>query len=507
MASCGRSVKHVTRGEAMHAAIHGLGELSGTLWPYVVTAVDVVIAMGASGHAVLYKRDTRAAIAWVGFIWLVPFLGAILYALLGVNRIGRRARSLRAGPRPLGGSENGERCHRVADVQAELSAGAGHLAALARVIDRVTGRSLLGGNRLLPLQNGDEAYPAMIRAIDQASDSVLLSTYIFDHDRAGRLFLDAFRRATTRGVEVRVIVDDVGARYSLPSIVSALRAAGAQVTRFLPTLLPSAFPFVNLRTHRKILVVDGRVGFTGGINIREGCWLELRPRYPVQDLHFQVEGPVVAHLQQALVEDWAFCTGVLLGGPRWFPPLSPVGEVLARGICDGPDDNFEKLRLTLLAAVTCARCSVLVVTPYFLPDAALITTLNLAAMRGVTVDIVLPQENNLVLVQWASTALLWQLLERGCRVWLSPPPFDHTKLLVVDGAWALVGSSNWDPRSLRLNFEFDLECHDLSLARTLEALGQSRLRQARPVTLADVDGRSLPVRLRDGLARLLSPYL
>jgi cardiolipin synthase len=181
---------------------------------------------------------------------------------------------------------------------------------------------------------------------------------------------------------------------------------------------------------------------------------------------------------------------------------------LARGIADGPDENFERLRMTLLGALSVARSSVFVVTPYFLPDATLINSLNVAAMRGVAVNIVLPEENNLRIVQWASTAQLWQVLERGCRVWLTPPPFDHTKLMIVDGAWVLLGSSNWDPRSLRLNFEFDLECYDRELAESLQQwLHDERLRHARTLTLAEVDGRRFPVKLRDGLVRLLSPYL
>ena len=184
------------------------------------------------------------------------------------------------------------------------------------------------------------------------------------------------------------------------------------------------------------------------MNIREGCLLSLNPSHPVQDLHFRVEGPVVAHLQEALTEDWAFCTGEELHGERWFPPLGPAGSVIARGIVDGPDEDFEKLRLSLLGAVACARCSLLIVTPYFLPDSALITALNVAALRGVEVDIILPQKGNLPVVQWASTAQLWQNVQRGCRVFLSPPPFDHSKLMVVDGAWTLIGSANWDARHL-----------------------------------------------------------
>ena len=216
---------------------------------------------------------------------------------------------------------------------------------------------------------------------------------------------------------------------------------------------------------------------------------------------------LLAQLQQVFVDDWAFATGELLAGDLWFADIEPDGPVLGRGIPDGPDDDFENYRLALFGALGCARSSILVVTPYFLPDAALITSLNVAAMRGVAVDIILPQQNNLALVQWASTAQLWEVLERGCRVWLSPPPFDHSKFMVVDGLWSLVGSANWDPRSLRLNFEFNLECYSRELAASLADLARSKLQHSRPVTLADLDGRSLPVRLRDGVARLLSPYL
>ncbi len=487
--------------------LHGAWDHWARGWPYLLTALDVCIALAASGHAVLYKRDSRSAVAWVGLIWLVPFLGALLYVMLGVNRICRRARSLRTGHPHLKPPPSLFECA-ASEIPQVLGPDAAHLTAVAKVVAAATGRPLLRGNRITPLHNGDEAYPAMIRAIDEAHDSVLLSTYIFDNDRAGALFVEAFRRAAARRVEVRVLIDDLGARYSWPSVIGGLRGAGARVGRFMPKLIPTRFRYANLRNHRKIMVVDGRVGFTGGMNIREGCLLKLDPRQPVRDLHFRVEGPAVAHLQEVLADDWAFTTGEVLQGERWFPRLDLRGGALARGIADGPDEDFERLRLTLLGAVTSARSSVIVVTPYFLPDAALITTLNVAAMRGVAVDILLPAENNLRVVQWASTAQLWQVLERGCRVWLTPPPFDHTKLMVVDEAWVLFGSSNWDPRSLRLNFEFDLECYDPGLGESLQRwVRDERLRDARSVTLAKVDGRSLPVKLRDGLARLLSPYL
>ena len=475
-------------------------------WPYVVTVLNVVLSMIASGHAVLSKRDTRAAIGWVGVIWLAPILGVLLYFWLGINRIERRARSLRADcPRPGSPLRGDEHQVDLPDQAHPLSGTA--LEPLTRLVRDVTRRPLLQGNRVTPLVNGDHAYPAMLDAIEAATRSVTLSTYIFAHDGAGRRFLDALRRAVDRQVEVRVLIDDVGARYSLRPMPRVLRKAGIPCAQFLPTLIPWRVQYSNLRNHRKILVVDGRIGFTGGINIHDQNCLERHPRHPVQDLHFRVTGLVVAQFQEAFADDWAFCTGELLQGELWFSAVKPDGPVLARGIPDGPDDDFETLRLTLLGAIACARSSILVVTPFFLPDASLIAALNVAALRGVQVDIVLPAENELKLVQWASMALLWQILERGCRVWLSPPPFDHTKLLLVDGLWSLLGSANWDPRSLRLNFEFNVECYDRELATLLTDLTRSKIEQSRLLSTTEMDGRSLPVRLRDGVARLFSPYL
>jgi cardiolipin synthase len=276
---------------------------------------------------------------------------------------------------------------------------------------------------------------------------------------------------------------------------------------FLPRLSPVWLPFVNLRNHRKILVVDGRVGFTGGMNIRDTFMARDEGPTPSVDLHARVEGPVVAHLQSAFAEDWLFTTREDLDGPAFFPPAVAAGPVLCRGIPDGPDEDFETIRWVLLGVLAAARTRVRIVTPYFLPDPPLITALNVAAMRGVEVDVVLPARGNLPVVQWAQNAQLWQVLDRGCRVWLSPPPFDHTKAMTVDGVWSLLGSANWNPRSLRLNFELDVEAWDPAATAALDALVDARLARARQVTLREMDERHLLLRLRDGVARLLSPYL
>lgn len=474
-------------------------------WLYLVVALHCVSACAASGHAVLTKRDVRAALGWVGVSWLAPLLGVALYFWLGINRIERRARMLRTHHRSAASAPR-HRCGNASH-DPSLPLPGEHLKHLASLVGQVSDRPLLPGNRVQPLINGDQAYPAMIRAIDEALQSITLTAYIFRSDATGRQFLESLRDAVRRGVEVRVLVDDVGARCSWPSMPGLLRANGIRCARFLPTMVPWKFRYSNLRSHRKILVVDGKIGFTGGINIDRRNCLQQDGSAHIQDLHFQCEGPIVSQFQEVFADDWAFAAGELLDGAAWFPIVEGDGPVLARGVSSGPDADFDTLRVVFLGALACARSSVHIVTPYFLPDQSLIDALNVTALRGVEVDIVLPASSDLALVQWASFPLLRQLLERGCRIWHSPPPFDHSKLMLVDGLWTFLGSANWDPRSFRLNFEFNAECYDERLGKCLTALVEAKKTSSRKLSLADLESRHLGARLRDGVAGLLSPYL
>ena len=400
------------------------------LYPLLATLASFVIALFVSAHAILYKRDVRSTIGWVGVIWLTPLIGSLLYLAFGINRVNRKARKVYGGV-PTDSTPD----HLLADAQAFEGCGSDHkhLKSLVEYVDRITDQRLLRGNTIAAYDTGDDAYQAMLSAIDAAEQSVALSTYIFDNDAAGQRFVAALSAARQRGVEVRVLIDDVGARYSFPSVRHSLRKHGIRHATFFPTLIPWTLHYSNLRNHRKLLVVDGRIGFTGGMNIRAGHLASLGSANAIQDMHFQLTGPVVRHLQETFVADWDFVTGEHLQGDLWFPELPFTGQSLARGIAAGPESHGDKIRLTLMGALACAKKSVLIVTPYFLPDAGLLFALNTADLRGVNVQIVLPSKNNLALVQWASTAILWQVLERGVQIWASSPPFDHTKLMVVDG--------------------------------------------------------------------------
>lgn len=473
-------------------------------WPYAVGAIHAAMSLVASAHAVVRKRDVRAAIGWTGLIWLAPVAGPLLYAAFGLNRIQRRASALHLDRRRIPlftpSALSIARTGTASSVPEDL-------VPLARLGEKLSGRPLLRGNAVAVLRNGDEAYPAMLQAIMGARRTVGLSSYIFGDDAAGQRFVAALKAAVDRGVEVRVLVDGFGARYTWPPVHKALRRAGVRCELFLPRIHQAGLAFFNLRNHRKVLTVDGKVAFTGGMNIQARNIHADHPPRMVEDVHFRIEGPLVGQVQEAFAEDWLFTTREVLDGPGWFPTLVDVGGTTARAFTDGPEGDIEILRTVILGALATARESVRIVTPYFLPDQGMIAALGVAALRGVKVEIVLPAHVNIPIVQWAATAQLWQVLRPGCRVFLTPLPFDHAKMMVVDRRWSLIGSTNWDPRSLRLNFELDVESYCTECAATLDALIDARIAAAREVSLEEVDARPLPVKLRDGIARLCSPYL
>jgi cardiolipin synthase A/B len=264
-------------------------------------------------------------------------------------------------------------------------------------------------------------------------------------------------------------------------------------------------PFLDLRLHKKCLVVDGAVAFVGGLNIGDENLIARRPKAPVRDTHFRLEGTVLRQIERQFDDDWLFTTGEepAPAVPASQPARAPQAQ--ARAIVAGPDQEVDKLVLLLLSAINLARHSIRIVTPYFLPEEQLITALQLAALRGVDVHIVLPSENNHLLVAWASQTHIRPLLETRCHVWRSPPPFDHSKLMVIDGEWSLIGSSNWDIRSLRLNFELSVEIYDPGLAARLTEIIDAR--RAQPVALEDIDNRRFLVKIRDAAARLCMPYI
>lgn len=455
--------------------------------------MHIAIASAVTVHVLLYKRNVGAAVSWIGIAWLSPFIGGMLYAIMGINRVKRRAkRLLRTRSQPA-----------LAEAASADMSPDDPLAPLEFAVGRLTGLPREHGNKVEALRSGDEAYPRMLEEIGRARTSIGLQSYIFRADAAGESFHQALIDAQRRGVQVRVLIDGVGGGYFWSGTYRRLSQAGVPVARFLHSYLPWRMPFVNLRNHRKVLVIDGRIGFTGGLNIGAENMQAGKPADPVRDTHFRFEGPVVEQLTDAFADDWLFATGETLPDDAWFPPIEKAGVVSARVVTSGPDEDNERIEFVALQAISCARKSVRVVTPYFLPPEPLTMALGLAAMRGIEVDLILPERGNHAILDWARQVPLRPLIEAGCRIWLLPPPFEHSKLMTIDDSWSMVGSANWDTRSFRLNFELNVELHDTGFAHEIAVA----TRTCRRLMVAELDAVPLPTRLRNGAARLLQPYL
>ena len=485
-------------------------EMSASQW--LILLLVSAVALATALHALLFKRDPRSAFAWVAVCLLFPVAGPLLYAFFGINRIRTRAKKL-GEERPFRLELDENRTAPLAPFEVAYDSLPHEFQNIARTADAVTRHPLVSGNVISPLADGESAYPEMLRAIDSAQNFVLLSTYIFQRDESGMRFAEALGNAVSRGVDVRVIIDGVGEFYGLPRrIGSALKRRGIRLGRFLPPKLLPPTLYVNLRNHRKLLIVDGRTGFTGGMNIADRH-LAQSPEPPprARDIHFRFDGPVVGQLEHTFMNDWHFCTGddTAPGVPHdWSQKrMKSRATAVCRAIAEGPNEDFNTLATILVGAISSARRRVVIVTPYFLPSQEMIGALQSAALRGADVTIIMPEKNNLPYVHWATRRMLWEMIEYGVHTYYQPPPFAHTKLFVIDDFYAQVGSANFDPRSLRLNFELNVEVFDRGLVQRLVDYTESIQRRSRKITLDELDGRSLPVRTRDALAWLFSPYL
>lgn len=438
-------------------------------WGLVALAFEVLQILLTSLHILLYKRNTASALLWLGVTIFVPVLGTIIYVAFGVDRHGLRATAKELqniaareklqelgeslSPSPLLASDDpDETCSDPLEADRFPDA----LDPFATLLARLGRYRAVGGCTVDLLDGGDSFYDAAIEAIEGAKTSVVLETYIFDSDAAGDRFLEALGAAAERGVRCSLLFDAIGSpRISGPGLARA-RRRGVKVQAFdMRSRLRGRFQ-VNLRNHRKILVVDGLIGFTGSANISARHLAVADEGSRSEDLHFRVEGPVVAQLSAVFAEDWYSTTGETLTEALYFPMSKATGENVCRVLPSGPDGDYGAFHEVLVAAIHGARRTVRIVTPYFIPSEEVTLALRLAARRGVYVEVVVPRRLDHRFVKWAMNSFLEPLLEVGVRLRRREGAFLHAKVLVVDGVWALIGSSNVDPRSFFLNYELNL---------------------------------------------------
>jgi len=471
-------------------------------------AAYVLLVGLAAVHILLHKVDSRSAALWLFVVGSFPLVGLLLYAMFGVDRVARKLLLKEAGNRSLRQSYAAylPRTQAAYEYPPQARTNTGDALQFPGILERICTRPLVTGNQIKLMLTGDQVFQNMLHAIENAEHNVNLQTYIFLADRVGRQIVESLIRKAEEGVEIRFLYDPVGSIDSL-WFLGELAQTSVKVQAFTP-LNPLKRRFqVNLRNHRKLLLVDGRLAFTGGMNITEGHLIDHPLLTRVKDYHFQIRGPVVHQMQEWFVEDWYYACGEDLISDIFFPPLEWRGDALARVITSGPDGDYEAFYQVVVAAVMGAHSKVIITTPYFIPDKGLLTALEIAALRGIDITLLVPGHSDHAFVTWAARTFYERLLTFGIRIYERRPPFLHAKAVVIDDSWATVGSANMDVRSFRLNFEANLEIRSPRLIHQLLAAIEEDIAESELVHLATFRGRPMATKVLESACGLFNPML
>jgi cardiolipin synthase len=469
-----------------------------------LAVIDVVIIVTFIPWVLMTKKESTSAIAWCLVVFLMPILGAFLFWVFGFNAIVRplrRKRRHRSGyrkahPPPTEEARRGE--------SGEMPR---HSRGLAELALRLDAFPVTHGNRVVLFADTQQAYEDLLAVVGAARSHVHLEFFIFRSDPTGQRLLELLTRKAREGVQVRLLYDSMGSRKLSGRALRPLQEAGGKVAPFLPlNPLRSRFQ-VNLRNHRKIVVIDGRVGYTGGMNIGDeylgksayfGYW---------RDEFLRVEGPAVSGLQRVFTEDWDFAVQEPLTGDSYFPKPERPGEAVAQVIESGPDQEVNAIREVYFAAILCADKRLWIASPYFVPDAALGDALRLARFRGVDVRLVTLQRPDHYVSFYAGRYYFADVMAVGMKIYQYGRGMMHSKMVLIDDDWALVGSPNLDNRSLHLNFEAACLFYSPEEVAAVERRFEELLKDSTEVEPEAFGRRPFLTRLTENACRLFSPIL
>ena len=434
-------------------------------FPTVFLVSEWVIRLAMTPVVVRHRQPTNA-LAWLAFIYFIPWVGFLFYLLIGQRFLGRRRcakydEARRAARAPIGLALQDPHIVHPAFASAQDD--------LVMLCERLSGLPIVGGNEVRFITDSERFIDDLIDDIDHAENHVHLLFYIFRDDETGRRVADALRRAAGRGVVCRLLADSVGSKSLFRTLSRSLQGAGVQTVEALPAgILRRQFRRVDLRNHRKIVIIDGKIGYTGSQNIvnmdyghkRVGAW---------QDVMMRIVGPATIGLQYVFYDDWCAEVGATPDEVHAFPTPETPGEVTMQIIPSGPNEPTDAFRNVTLAAINEAQSRVILTTPYFVPDESLILALQLTVLRGVRVDLVVPERSDQRLVGAAARSYYTALLNSGVNVHLHRTGLLHSKTLSVDNAFALVGSGNLDFRSFFLNFELGVLLYGREVTDRLRA--------------------------------------
>ena len=479
--------------------------------PWLAFVVDLTVSAATITWILMTKKDSTSAVAWCLLVIFVPLLGSVMFLIFGyqhVNRpLERKRRHKQQYRHPIPAEGSGEVTPPPSGLElpkGEAEAREEHMAWLAQ---RFGAFPLTSGNQITFYNEGQPAFDAMLEAICAARHHIHLETFIFQPDATGRLFLDTLTEKAKEGVQVRLLYDAMGSIHFHRRMLCSFRACGGKSSVFLPLNLFRRRLQVNMRNHRKILVVDGRVGFLGGLNVgdeylgkvtRFGFW---------RDTHMRLEGPVVGDLQRLFLEDWDFASGERLQEREYFPALAPCGPYPAQIIDSGPDRELKGIREMYFAAILQARQRVWIASPYFVPDAGLRDALRLAGYLGIDVRLLGQDHPDKWIPQFTARYYWGEMLDAGVRVYQYARGMMHSKVVLVDGKWASVGTANLDNRSLHLNFEANCLIYSPQAVAELEEAFLRDLHYSIRLERAVYARRPFAGRLLENACRLLSAVL
>jgi cardiolipin synthase A/B len=473
-----------------------------TTWTVVLDAVLVVAVIP---WVLSIKKEPTSAIAWSLLVLFVPLVGVFLFVLFGYQSVyrplirKRRHRRTFRATNPTGG-------HPVAAEAASAEPPDRTWEGMGRLASQLDAYPLTSGNLLTFYHAGAPAFDAMFAAVQNAKHHVHAEFYIFEYDTVGRQFLDLLTAKARDGVEVRLLYDAMGTRGLAWRRLRQFREAGGKHAAFLSVNLWRRRFQVNLRNHRKILVVDGRVAFTGGMNIGDD-YLDRGPLSPWRDTQVRIDGPSVESLQRIFIEDWDFATDESLKSAAYFQAAPRAGGCDVQVIQSGPDQDVKSIREIYFAAVFKVRRRLWITTPYYVPDQGLRDALCLAGRMGIDVRLVLPRRADHWFVYYATRYYLADLLEAGVKVYLYTKGFIHAKVWLADHQWASVGTANLDNRSLLLNFEVNCLVYTPAVVAELERQFERDLANSVRLDPKAFARRSRAGKTAENLCRLLSPIL
>ena len=474
----------------------------------ILSVVDFVLVAAAILMILRRPREPRAMLAWILGLLLLPVLGLILFVLIGEPRL-KRTRRRRQRRRQKLAPELSRKTQALRDVQAtqESVPIPDELSSLVQVATRLSRHPPTHGNEVTIYHDAEKTFLARQLAIEAAESHVHLEYYIFQPDETGRALRDLLIRKAREGVQCRVLLDYIGCWRMPWRFKRAFRDGGVELAFFMPMVPWRGRWRVNFRNHRKIAVIDGKVGFTGSQNIGDE-YLGRRKKYkPWRDTHMRIVGPAVQQLQEIFVEDWHYTTRADLVADEFFPPPERAGRRAVQVISSGPDDPTNAMHQLFFAAIAAARRSICIVTPYFVPDTSMVTAFQAAAYRGVRIQLLIPSRSDHRVVLWAGRSYYEELAAAGVEVFEYDRGMLHSKAVVVDESWAMVGSANMDERSFKLSFEVTAILYDVDLARDLQSDFEALRGRSRRIQPTGRRAWTFRESLSLGLARLASPLL